>query len=115
MSNKIAISLLVAVFTVVALLSTADSVIESAATLLSTYSDEEIEHYQEIVKEGEKPIMNCVLIIACLIIGFLLGRTGSNASDGMLVLGNWPGDHYIDLDLADEVLPSCRYITLRVV
>ncbi len=115
MNNKIAISLLVVVFTVLALLSTADSVIESAAAILNTYSDEEVEHYQEIVKEGEEPIMNCVLIIACLIIGFLLGRVGSNVCDGMLVLGNWPGHHHIDLDLPVEALPGCRYITLRVV
>lgn len=115
MNNRIAISLLVAVFTVVALLSTANSVIDSAATALSTYSDEEIEQYQRIIKEGEEPIMDCVLIIACLIIGFLLGRAGSNVCDGMLVLRNRPGDHYIDLDLAYEALPGCRYITLRVV
>ena len=115
MSNKIAVSFLVAVFTVVALLSTADSVFESAAAMLSTYSEAEIEQFQENGKKGEEPIMNCVLVIVCLVVGFVLGRAGSNVCDGLLVLGSRPGDHQIELALPDEALPRCRFIILKVV
>ena len=115
MYNKIAVSLFVAVFAAVALLSTADTLVESAAAALSTYSEEEIERYQETVEEGEGNIMNCVSIIICLVVGFLLGRIGSNVCDGLLVLGNTPGSHQIQLAMPDEALPRCRFIMLKVV
>ena len=115
MNNKMAIVLLVVVFVALALMSTADSVIESAAGVLSTYSEEEIERYQETVEEGEKNIMNCVLIIVCLVVGFALGRVGNNVCDGLLVLGSRPGDHQMQLSLPDEALPRCRFIKLKVV
>ncbi len=60
-------------------------------------------------------MMNCVLIIASLIAGFLLGRIGSNVYDGLFVLGSRPGDHQVRLDLDDEDLPYCQFITLKVV
>ena len=115
MNTKIAISLLVAVFAAFALLSTADTVIESAAARLSTYSEEEMERYLETVEEEEGNIMNCVTIIVCLVVGFALGRIGSNVCDGLLVLGSRPGDHQIQLAFPDEALRRCQVIMLRVV
>ena len=58
--------------------------------------------------------MNCILIIACLIVGFLLGRMGSNAYDGLFVLKSH-GESQIKLKLDDEDLPHCRFITLKVI
>ena len=115
MGNKIGISFLVAVFTVAALLSTATSVVDSAAAELTTYSDADLAQYYETVKEGEKTIMNCILIIACLISGFLLGRMCSNAYDGLIVLDSRMGRHSVNLNLADEAVSRCRYILLKVV
>ncbi len=59
--------------------------------------------------------MNCVLIIVCLVVGFALGRIGSNVCDGLLVLGTKPADYQIQLALPDEALHRCKVITLRVV
>lgn len=115
MGNKIATSFLVAVFVIVALLSTATSMVVTAATSLNTTSDEEIEQFHETVRKGDAPIMNCVLIIACLIIGFLVGRIGSNAYDGLIVLDSRTGRTFMKLGLADEAIPHCRFITLKVI
>lgn len=115
MGNKIATSFLVAVFVIVALLSTATSMVVTAATSLNTTSDEEIEQFHETVRKGDVPIMNCVLIIACLIIDFLVGRIGSNAYDGLIVLDSRTGRSYMKLGLADEAVSRCRFITLKVV
>ena len=115
MYNKIAVSLFVAVFAAVALLSTADTLVESAAAALSTYSEEEIERYQETVEEGEGNIMNCVSIIICLVVGFALGRLGSNICDGVFVLGGRPEDNQIKLAMGDDELARCQVIMLRVV
>ena len=115
MGNKIAASFLVAVFVIVALLSTASSVVESAAANISTTSDEEIEQFQETIRKGDAAIMNCILIIACLIIGFLVGRIGSNAYDGLIVLDSRTGRAFMKLGLADEAVSRCRFITLKVI
>ena len=69
MNSKMAIALLVAVLSALALI---DSVVESATDALNTYSEEEMERFQESIEEGEKSIMNCVLIIVCLVVGFCL-------------------------------------------
>lgn len=116
MGNKIAVSLLVAVFVIIALLSTANNDVDSAAASLSTYSNTEIEQYRETVKKGgDAPIMNCILIIACLIAGFLLGRMGSNSYDGLIVLDRRTGRTFIDLNMAGVAVSRYRYITLKVV
>ena len=60
--------------------------------------------------------MNCILIIACLVAGFLLGRMGSKACyDGIVVLGSDPDDFQIRLTLDEEDLPRCRVLMLKVV
>lgn len=59
--------------------------------------------------------MNCILIIACLVGGFLLGRMGCNAYDGLFVLGSNPEDYQIMLALDAEELPRSRYIMLKIV
>lgn len=115
MGNKIAASLLVVVFTIVALLSISTSVLDSAAAKFNTYNEAEMEQFEKNVEEGEKSIMNCVIVIGCLIVGFVLGRAGSNVCDGLLVLGSRPGDHQVRLAMPDEALPRCQVITLRVV
>jgi len=115
MGNKVAASFLVAVFVIVALLSTATSVVDSAAVALDANSEAEIEQFCEIVKKGEQPIMNCILIITCLIAGFLLGRMGSNAYDGLIVLDSRTGRTSMNLNLADEAVSRCRFITLKVI
>ena len=115
MGNKIAATFLVAVFVIIALLSTATSVGDSAATVLTTNNNSEIEQFHEIVKKGEVSIMNCILVIVCLIVGFLLGRMGSNIYDGLIVLDRGTGRTVMNLDLADDVVSRCRFITLKVV
>ena len=59
--------------------------------------------------------MNCILLIACLIAGFLLGRMGSNAYDGLYVLSSKPENNVIKLKLDEEELLQSRYITLKIV
>lgn len=58
--------------------------------------------------------MNCFLIIACLVVGFLLGRLGSNFYDGAIVISE-QGDLSIKLKQDFDDLPRCRSVTLRIV
>ena len=57
----------------------------------------------------------CILIISCLVIGFLLGRLGSHVYDGLFVLSSRTGDHQIKLAMDDKDLPYCQYLMLKVV
>ena len=59
--------------------------------------------------------MNCILVIVCLIVGFMLGRMGSNSYDGLIVLDRRTGRTVMNLDLGDDVVSRCRFITLKVV
>ena len=60
-------------------------------------------------------MISCVLIIACLVVGFMLGRLGSNVYDGLLFLGSKPENHRIELSIDDEDLPCCPFVILKVV
>ncbi len=60
-------------------------------------------------------MVKCILIITCLITGFMLGRLGSEVYDGFFILGCKPGDHQIKLAFEDEDLPYFQYIRLKVV
>ena len=57
----------------------------------------------------------CLIMIACLIAGFLCGRMGSRAYDGLWLLGKEPGDSKIEMPLSEEEMLRCRYILLKVV
>ncbi len=57
----------------------------------------------------------CLLLIACLIAGFLCGRMGSRSYDGLWVLGKEPGDSNIELPLSEEEMLRSRYIMLKVI
>lgn len=60
-------------------------------------------------------MIQCILIISCLVVGFLLGRIGSHVYDGLFVLGTRPGNHQIKLAMDDIDLPHCQYLMLKVV
>ena len=57
----------------------------------------------------------CLLIIACLIAGYLCGCCGRFLYDGTLVVHE--GDNRIEVrtPLADEEFRQCRYLKLKVV
>ena len=57
----------------------------------------------------------CILLIACLIAGYLCGCYGRFLYDGTLVVHE--GDNCIEVrtPLADEEFRQCRYLRLKVV
>ena len=61
--------------------------------------------------------MNTILIVACLVAAFLLGRMGGGRKDfdGMLFLGVKPEDCHLMLSLSEEELLHSRTLLLRVV
>ncbi len=59
--------------------------------------------------------MECNLFIACLIIGFFLGRLGSHVYDGRFILGENQEDDVLELPLNNKQLRHYRYIVLKVV
>ena len=57
----------------------------------------------------------CLLLIACLIAGYLCGSYGRLPCDGRWILGKEPGDSKIEMPLSEEVMLRRKYILLRVV
>ncbi len=58
-----------------------------------------------------------IVVVVCLIAGFLLGRMGSSKMnfDGMLFLGAKPEDCQLMLSLSEEELLHSRTLMLKVV
>ena len=61
--------------------------------------------------------INTILIVACLVAAFLLGRMGGGRKDfdGMLFLGGKPEDCQLMLSLSEEELLRSSTLLLRVV
>ena len=57
----------------------------------------------------------CLLLIACLIAGYLCGCYGRFLCDGRWILGKEPGDSKIEMPLSEEDMLRRKYILLRVV
>ena len=61
--------------------------------------------------------INTILIVACLVAAFLLGRMGGGRKDfdGMLFLGGKSEDCHLMLSLSEEELLHSRTLMLKVV
>ena len=58
--------------------------------------------------------MNCILVIACLVVGFLLGRMGSRDYDGVIVFGENMTNFKLDFIMDLEDVAKCRAVMLKV-
>ncbi len=61
--------------------------------------------------------INTILIVTCLVTGFLLGRMGGGKRffDGLLFLGDSPEDCHMMLTMSDEELHRSSTVMLRIV
>ena len=58
--------------------------------------------------------MSCIILIACLIVGFILGRMGSRIYDGEIIMAQNMEDFKIIFTLTDEEVSRCRSLLLKV-
>ena len=68
--------------------------------------------------KGDVITIDTILIVACILAAFLLGRMGGSGRstfDGLLFLGDRPEDCHMMLSLSDEELSRCRTVMLQVV